>query len=107
MPTGRRPDNLRSLADAASERTRACPGSVAAMEWTPDLTAGDWLRPRLDEPWRATMHDVVPRGFAAYARVFHPTTRSRPVGRDWPAGSPEENRRGWEAFSATRPEINT
>ncbi|GAA3919662.1 hypothetical protein [Microbacterium invictum] len=42
------------------------------MEWTADVSAGDWLREQIDDPWRGTMHDVVPRGFAAYARIFHP-----------------------------------
>ncbi|MCK6079558.1 hypothetical protein KZX37_02845 [Microbacterium sp. EYE_5] len=42
------------------------------MEWTADVSAGDWLRERIDDPWTWTMHDVVPRGFEAYARVFHP-----------------------------------
>ncbi len=41
------------------------------MEWTAAVDAGDWLRERLDEPWSGTMHDVVPRGFAAYARIPH------------------------------------
>jgi hypothetical protein len=52
------------------------------MEWTPDVSAGDWLRERIDDPWRGTMHDVVPRGFDAYARVFHPASvREIPGGR--------------------------
>lgn len=42
------------------------------MEWTADVSAGDWLRERIDHPWRGTLHDVVPRGFAAYMRIFHP-----------------------------------
>jgi len=42
------------------------------MEWTADVSAGDWLRERIDDPWSGTMHDVVPRGFPAYARIFHP-----------------------------------
>ncbi len=41
------------------------------MEWTEDVAAGDWIRERLDDPWRRTMHDVVPRGYPAYARVLH------------------------------------
>ena len=74
------------------------------MEWTKDVAAGAWLRGRVDDPWRHTMHDVVPRGFAAYARVFHPGRRERPVGRPWPA---EGDAAGWEAFLATRPEVDT
>lgn len=43
------------------------------MEWTPDVTAGDWLQERIDrgESWARTMHGVVPRGFDAYARILH------------------------------------
>lgn len=49
-------------------------GSVACMEWTEDVSAGDWIRARLDDgpAWDATMHGVIPRGFPAYARLFHP-----------------------------------
>ncbi|QDE36395.1 hypothetical protein FIV50_17365 [Microbacterium foliorum] len=42
------------------------------MHWMSDTSAGDWLRERLDEPWNATMHAVVPHGFPAYARILHP-----------------------------------
>ncbi|WP_345542313.1 hypothetical protein [Microbacterium jejuense] len=65
------------------------------MEWTGDATAGDWLREGIDTPWRGTMHDIMPRGFAAYARVFHPATRERPVGRAWPTG---RDSREWDAI---------
>ncbi|MFT4230585.1 MAG: hypothetical protein QM602_09865 [Microbacterium sp.] len=43
------------------------------MEWTADVAAGDWIRERLDDAasWGRSMHGFVPRGFAAYARVFH------------------------------------
>ena len=41
------------------------------MEWTAGVDAGNWIRERVDDPWRGTIHDVVPRGFAAYARVPH------------------------------------
>ena len=48
------------------------------MEWMPDPSAGAWLRQRLDAGYE-TMHGVVPRGFPAYARVFHPAiARSLP-----------------------------
>lgn len=78
------------------------------MEWTQDVAVGDWLRERIDDPWRGTMHDAVPRGFAAYARVFHPAYRERPVGRAWPAdGEDAGARAAWEAFTADAPEIDT
>ncbi|MFJ6533219.1 hypothetical protein [Microbacterium sp. NPDC091662] len=48
------------------------------MEWMSDPSAGAWLRERLDADYE-TMHGVVPRGFPAYARVFHPAiARSLP-----------------------------
>jgi hypothetical protein len=55
------------------------------MEWTADVSAGDWIRERLDPEgpdWAATMHCAVPRGFPAYARIFH-----RP-GVGWVEGRP-------------------
>jgi hypothetical protein len=48
------------------------------MEWMSDPSAGAWLRERLDAG-HETMHGVVPRGFPAYVRVFHPAiVRSLP-----------------------------
>ena len=41
------------------------------MRWVDDVEVGDWIRDRLD-PGLRTMHGVVPRGFAAYARILHP-----------------------------------
>ncbi|GAA1997564.1 hypothetical protein [Microbacterium ulmi] len=75
------------------------------MKWTADVTDGDWIRERLDVPWRATMHDVVPHGFAAYARIFHPARRDRPVGDEWPGLPYAKHRREWDAFQARDPEI--
>jgi hypothetical protein len=76
------------------------------MEWTADVAAGDWIRERVDDPWRGSMHDVVPRGFEAYARIFHPVERDRPVGRPWPPLPYAGHRREWEAFHAAQPEID-
>lgn len=48
------------------------------MEWLSDPSAGAWLRERLDAGYE-TMHGVVPRGYPAYARIFHPAiVRSLP-----------------------------
>lgn len=48
------------------------------MEWIADTSVGAWLRERLDDA-HSTMHGVVPHGFPAYARVFHPAiVRSLP-----------------------------
>ncbi|MGN8027746.1 hypothetical protein [Microbacterium sp. 22242] len=43
------------------------------MRWQDDIEVGSWIRDRLD-PGFATMHGVVPRGFEAYARIFHPAS---------------------------------
>ncbi|HET8928799.1 MAG TPA: hypothetical protein VFN24_13350 [Microbacterium sp.] len=75
------------------------------MEWTSDVAAGDWLRERLDPHLTASMHSVVPRGFAAYARIFHPAARDRPAGRPWPPLPYGRHRREWDAFHEAGPEI--
>jgi len=76
------------------------------MQWSADISAGDWMRERIDQPWRGTMHDVVPRGFEAYARVFHPASRDRPVGRPWPGLPYAAHRRAWDDFQADSPQID-
>jgi hypothetical protein len=43
-----------------------------------EVGAADWIRERL-HPFAKDVGSVVPAGFAAYARIFHPATRSR----DW------------------------
>ncbi len=45
--------------------------------WVSDPARGEWLRPMESEPF-ASILSVVPRGFAAYARLFHPVERDRP-----------------------------
>ena len=45
--------------------------------WVPDLDRGQWLRPMEAEPW-ASVLSIVPRGYQAYARLFHPVSRDRP-----------------------------
>lgn len=69
------------------------------MEWTGDVSTGDWIRQRLDDGLSPSMHGVVPRGFPAYVRVFHPATRSRPVGQDWPPLPLERHRAAWDALA--------
>lgn len=80
--------------------------SVALMQWTGDVAAGAWIGERLDAGW-ATMHHFVPHGFEAYARIFHPVDRDRPVGRPWPPLPYGRHRREWAAFQADDPEIDT
>ncbi|MFK4760940.1 hypothetical protein ACI3KS_08410 [Microbacterium sp. ZW T5_45] len=51
------------------------------MEWMGDPSVGSWLVDRIDSFFGASMHGVVPRGYEAYARVFHPASvRSLPGG---------------------------
>jgi hypothetical protein len=45
--------------------------------WVPDPGRGEWLRPLEKEPFGSLL-SVVPRGYEAYARVFHPLERDRP-----------------------------
>ena len=45
-----------------------------------DADSGTWLRPLLDTGGKCL--NVVPRGFPAYTRVFHPPRRDRPTGED-------------------------
>ncbi|UOE42946.1 hypothetical protein [Agromyces larvae] len=70
------------------------------MRWEPEVSRGAWIVPRLDRAW-GTMHVVVPRGFEAYARVFHPIGVQRPVGLTWDdvraGGWPDS----WERRSTT------
>ncbi|ALE93029.1 hypothetical protein AOC05_13095 [Arthrobacter alpinus] len=63
--------------------------------------AGDWLKPRIDIQWH-DMHAVVPRGFPAYARIFHPAWRDHPEatktwhGHELPArGAVQGQEVGW------------
>lgn len=80
------------------------------MQWTSDVTPGDWLRERIvDADWQPpySMHMVVPRGFEAYARILHPATRDRPVGQPWPPLPYDQHATEWAAFSAAQPEVDT
>ena len=79
------------------------------MDWIADTSPGDWLRDRLDADWTSgsAMHTVVPRGFPAYARIFHPASRSRPVGQPWPPLPHDDHARAWATFGRSQPEIDT
>lgn len=49
----------------------------ATFECVPDLARGKWLRPMEAEAFGSIL-SVVPRGFEAYVRIFHPVERDRP-----------------------------
>lgn len=69
------------------------------MEWSADPSVGAWLRERLDESLGASMHCVAPRGYPAYARVFHPASvrslpgRPVPSYEEWERMPPPERER--------------
>lgn len=77
-------------------------GSPRAL---PNASAGAWLKPLIDTPWH-DMHAVVPRGFPAYVRIFHPADRDRPQntktwhGQDLTAlVDTEQQQVGWSAVA--------
>jgi len=45
------------------------------FEYTDDVSSGDWIGPRM-RGW-GTVTGMVPGGFEAYARIFHPVPRDR------------------------------
>lgn len=65
------------------------------MRWEPDVARGAWLADRLVER-AGDMHLVVPRGFDAYARVFHPIDADRPVDATWADVARVGRERSWE-----------
>lgn len=73
------------------------------MEWIANPSVGDWLREQLDEDY-SSMHGVVPRGYPAYARVFHPAAvrslpdRAVPTHQEWDRLAPEEQGRLIDLF---------
>ena len=52
-------------------------GMSAGFDWVPDPGRGEWLRLMEAEPLGSVL-SVVPSGFEAYARLFHPVERDRP-----------------------------
>lgn len=50
---------------------------TVTFQWLPDLTGAEWLLPMNNEPL-GSMFSIVPRGFEAYVRIFHPIERDRP-----------------------------
>lgn len=52
------------------------------MRWTGDVASGDWIGPRL-HGW-GRVGSTVPRGFEAYARVFHPVEARRLISASEP-----------------------
>lgn len=68
-------EDIEGEGQAATNTENGCMSE--RFEWVPDLERGEWLRPMEAEPWGSIL-SVVPRGFEAYARLFHPVDRDRP-----------------------------
>ncbi|MGO4384897.1 hypothetical protein [Specibacter sp. RAF43] len=49
----------------------------ARFAWVAEAARGEWLRRMEAEPLGSVL-SIVPEGFEAYARVFHPVERDRP-----------------------------
>ena len=71
-----------SLVDVMGE------SSSPSVEWLEDVTAADWIGPRL-HPFAMDTGSIVPEGFEAYARLFHPSE-----------GHPDNPRRRWAEIAA-------
>lgn len=86
-------------------------GSVEVMEWIADPATGAWLAERLDGGLAESMHAVVPRGYEAYARVFHPASvqplpgRAAPSASEWERMPAADRQRLLEGEPATWAEI--
>lgn len=52
-------------------------GMTKPFKSAPDTSRGEWLRPMQAEPF-CSLSSIVPKGFEAYARLFHPVQRDRP-----------------------------
>jgi|GEM_PF-6783529 len=45
------------------------------MEWLSDVSAGRWIAEETSGEFGGTVPNLLPRGFEAYVRVFHPFSR--------------------------------
>jgi hypothetical protein len=64
------------------------------ITWLTDVSAADWIAPLL-HPFNLDTASVIPEGFEAYCRIFHP------VEPDWP----ETRTRGWAEIAAEKGRI--
>lgn len=64
--------------------------------WVSDVSRGEWLRAMENEPFGSVL-SIVPPGYEAYARIFHPATRDRPRAEGSWEGLDQE-----EYFTGTR-----
>ena len=78
------------------------------FRYEPDPGVGEWLRPRLG-PFGPAVGSLVPRGYAAYARILHPMYDEAHAPVTWAAVAAETGRvvhptaQAWRV--AGRPEV--
>src|SRR5918995_3999377 len=73
----------------------------AGVELVADLSTTDWIQPRLLPQERSLgvrVGEIIPTGFDAYARVFHPHARATP----WSHVAGLSSRNGTNALSIPR-----
>lgn len=75
-----------------------------AFRWVPDVARGEWLR-GMGAQRSGSLLSVVPAGFEAYARVFHPVERDRPLGTGTWHGVDRET--FFEGVDGVEPSIET
>ena len=65
------------------------------VTWSSDVGAADWMAPRL-HPFIQDIGSVVPQGFEAYVRIFHPVDdwRHNGTGNTWSEGGSRQCRAG-------------
>jgi hypothetical protein len=64
-------------------RSRAC-DRLSRITWLSDVSPADWIAPRL-HGFNVDTGLVIPEGFDAYCRIFHPLIRHEPgaTSRTW------------------------
>jgi hypothetical protein len=63
------------------------------INWLEDVSPADWIAPRL-HPFTEDTGSVIPEGFEAYCRIFHPLRKHRPgaTSRTWAEVAAENGR---------------
>jgi hypothetical protein len=68
---GLRDDRKGTAGGARSCQTLRSMGPGAKIIWSRDVGRAEWIGPRLDQSWQ-NIGSVVPTGYEAYCRIFHP-----------------------------------
>ncbi|WP_350348821.1 hypothetical protein ABIQ69_02480 [Agromyces sp. G08B096] len=74
------------------------------MRWQSDVSRGDWVRERMADRF-GHLAQILPTGFPAYVRVFHPLDARRPVGVTWREVAYGRRPTAWEHRPASWREV--